>query len=109
MWVKDEVIKDFVMLNNNLFFATIKNGVAASLYKVEQGGIKKVVLPRDFGSIQMISQGNYRKDFWIKVKGWITPERRYWIDTETLEIMEDNLVPLIQYQFHHARISFCTA
>lgn len=81
---KDEVIRTYEVVNDALYYTTVKNGVHASFYKYKKGEEKKIALPYTSGSSNLSLQNN---ELYISIIGWTKPFTLYKYDTveETFE------------------------
>ncbi len=73
----DEVITDFDLTKDGLYFVTSKNGVKASLFKRENTSRNEIKLPQVYGDLDISSKGIDHSELWITASGWTTDSRRY--------------------------------
>ncbi|MHA7060187.1 prolyl oligopeptidase family serine peptidase [Aquimarina sp. M1] len=74
---KDLVITDFSLTSEGLYFVTSKNGVKASLFKLENNSQKEITLPKVYGNISLNSRGLDYPELWINASGWTTDNKRF--------------------------------
>ncbi len=81
---EDEVIRTYEIVNNDLYYTTIKNGVHASFYSLKQGVETKIKLPYTSGNSDLSLLNN---ELYISIKGWTKPYTLYKYNTshETFE------------------------
>ncbi|MEP0262584.1 prolyl oligopeptidase family serine peptidase [Dokdonia sp.] len=87
---KDQVITDFAITSEGLYYITNKNGVQAKLYKHTPQKDEEIVLPKAYGTIEIHSLGNTYHKFWITAKGWTTDTMRYEYSQDTLVLRNIN-------------------
>ncbi len=93
----NEVINDFEITKDAIFYSTLKYGVDANLYKVHKGQEKKINTPKKAGLISLDNKSVYSDELWVSVEGWTSPYLRYSYDLKTNTFKEDNLSPKINY------------
>lgn len=78
---KNEVIKDFDITKDGLFYCTLKNGVEAKLYKHHRTS-ELIKLPKQFGSISLTSYDrNNGNELVLNSSGWLNSSQRYSFNT----------------------------
>ncbi len=82
---KHEVITDFDINKDGLFFVTSKNGVKATLFKQKNATQIEIKLPQVYGDLAIESKGVNHNKLWITASGWTTDNLRF-------EYSEGNLV-----------------
>lgn len=92
---KDEVIDDFKINSDGLYYTTIKNGVEANLYKFQNKESHKIILPRKSGSIEMQNINIKEDQIWITIKGWINGSERYQHENDSF--FKDDIYPEKEY------------
>ena len=85
----DQVITDFDVTSEGLYYVTTKNGIKASLYKLQGGRTDEVILPETYGNINIAAKGKNYPDLWISANGWITDSKLFLYKNG--EITEQNL------------------
>lgn len=93
----DEIVKDFTITTNGLFYTTAKNGVQASLYHIEKEERKKIRLPKVSGSINLSTIGTQSPELWIEIEGWTSHKNRYRYDSQEKRFTEENVTPVVNY------------
>lgn len=94
---KDEVLRQYALTKDGIYYTTMKNGVEAKLYLYKNGKEIPIKLPYASGSINLQTKGQDFSDIWISCSGWANDEQRfkYNIDTNTFAL--ENLAPVIEY------------
>ncbi len=82
---KDEMqIGKFKVVNNNIYYSKVKNGIESFLYKYnESEGIKKIQLPKEAGLIGFDYRSPYQDDLWIEINGWTSSYSEFYLNPET--------------------------
>ncbi|MCP4052323.1 MAG: prolyl oligopeptidase family serine peptidase [Mesoflavibacter sp.] len=93
----DEVIDDFEMTSNAIYFSTLKYGVEANLYKFQNNMESKITLPQKAGKINLSNKSIYENDLWVTIKGWTSSNSNYKFDNITNVFTVDSLYPKSQY------------
>ncbi|MEM6721057.1 MAG: prolyl oligopeptidase family serine peptidase [Bacteroidota bacterium] len=86
-------ISDFTMTKEGLFFVKTKNGVSSTLYKLQNGNIEEIQIPKPAGAIYLLSKGPDYDDLWIEISGWTTNEVRYKYNSADKTFTEESLYP----------------
>jgi len=94
---KDEVIKQYVLTKDGIYYVTAKNGVEAKLYLYQNGKDVPIKLPYVSGRIDLQSKGTAYSDIWITCSGWANDEQRFRYDLSTNTFNPENLTPVIEY------------
>ncbi|KFF06351.1 prolyl oligopeptidase family serine peptidase [Flavobacterium reichenbachii] len=92
-----EVIDDFVVNSNGIFYTTKKNGVEAKLYFKNNKQIKSIDLPVQAGNISLSTNDKYSTALWITTSGWLDPNRRFSYNLSKDKFVEDKINPIISY------------
>ena len=80
----DEVIEDYVVTSDGLYYSTTKNGVEAKFYYLDNTGKERQIeLPKKSGYTTLSYKGVDYPDVGVSVKGWTTSYRRYKYDLKT--------------------------
>jgi len=66
----DNVITDFELTKDGLFFVQVKNGVEAKLYRFIKGQKQEIKTPFNSGKIEIISKGPKYKRLLVSTSGW---------------------------------------
>lgn len=91
-----EIIDDFVVNRDGLFYSTKKNGVEAKLYLVKKGKIKPIDLPVKAGNIYLTSN-KYSSDLRITTSGWLESNRIFNYKSSENKLIEDKTAPVVSY------------
>lgn len=94
---KDEVITQYVLTKDGIYYATTKNGVEAKLYLYKNGNEIPIKLPYVSGNINLQSKGQNSSDIWISCSGWANEEQRFRYDLITNTFKSENLAPITEY------------
>lgn len=94
---KDEVIKQYTLTKDGIYYVTARNGVEAKLYLYQNGKDIPIKLPYVSGSIDLQSKGTNFSDVWINCSGWANDEQRFKYDLSTNTFKQENLAPIIEY------------
>ncbi|MCQ9639772.1 prolyl oligopeptidase family serine peptidase [Chryseobacterium sp. WG14] len=94
---KDEVIKQYTITKDGIYYVTTKNGVEAKLYLYQNGKDIAIKLPYVSGSIDLQSKGKNFSDIWINCSGWANEEERFKYTLSTNTFTQENLVPNIDF------------
>lgn len=94
---KDEVIKQYTITKDGIYYVTAKNGVEAKLYLYQNGKDIPIKLPYVSGSIDLQSKGKNFSDIWISCSGWANEEERFRYTLSTNTFTQENLVPNIDF------------
>ena len=94
---KDEVIDDYVLTPEGLFYTTTKNGIQAKLYFVKNGNKKELNLPKKAGRISLSTKSKYENEIWVTISGWLNSNERYLYNVKTNSFIDDNINPVPQY------------
>jgi prolyl oligopeptidase len=95
--LKNEIINDFTITSDGLFFTTTKNGVEAKLFFVKDKTIKQIKLPIEAGSIGITSRNKYDKEISIYISGWLNNDIKYNYDINTNIFSEQKINPTVTY------------
>ncbi|GAA4273660.1 prolyl oligopeptidase family serine peptidase [Aquimarina gracilis] len=90
---KDRVIQEYLIVNNQLFFTTIKNGVEAKMYsKKDDNSEVEIKLPFPSGKVYL-SKTNNPNLLSVIIQGWTAPKVRYIYNTITGKFELDKNYP----------------
>jgi len=95
--IHDEIIKDFTITSEGLFYTTSKNGVLASLYHYTKTNNEKIPLPQTSGSISLATIGTKFPQLWIETEGWTSHKNRYRFNAHKKAFVKENVTPVINY------------
>ncbi|EDP96615.1 prolyl oligopeptidase family serine peptidase [Kordia algicida OT-1] len=93
----NEILKDFVITSEGLFYTTTKNGVSASLFRLEDATVEKITLPAATGSISLSSIATTSPALWIETESWISHRNRYRYNVEKKTFVKENVTPVVKY------------
>ncbi|WP_373075316.1 prolyl oligopeptidase family serine peptidase, partial [Zeaxanthinibacter enoshimensis] len=76
---KNEVIRDFEVTREGLYYSTTENGVESKVYFIANGQTKakRLELPFTAGSIALSNVRSDLADIWMEITGWTSPSKRY--------------------------------
>ncbi|NML58269.1 prolyl oligopeptidase family serine peptidase [Chryseobacterium cheonjiense] len=94
---KDEVITQYTLTKDGIYYTTTKNGIEAKLYLYKDGKEIPIKLPYVSGNISLQSKGKDFSDIWINCSGWANEEQRFKYDPITDTFKPENLAPLTEY------------
>ncbi len=86
-----EVITDFCLTSDGLFFVKTKNGVIAKLYHYKNKNITHISTPKSSGNIKLSSKGIQHDELWVTLKGWTTQNERYLYNFKKNSFKKENL------------------
>ncbi len=93
----DEVIDDFIINAEGLFYSTITNGVEGKLYHFSENVSHKIPLPKSSGKVSLSSLGENSDALWITLSGWISNDSRYLYLNKNKEFRSEELAPIAAY------------
>lgn len=94
---KDEVIGQYALTKDGIYYVTTRNGVEAKLYLLKDGKETQIKLPFASGNINLQSKGLNFSDIWISCSGWANEEQRFKYDLATSTFKPENLGQIIAY------------
>jgi prolyl oligopeptidase len=94
---KDDILKDFTITTEGLFYTTSKNGVLANLYHLKDKKIDTITLPEASGSINLTTIGTNFSHLWIEIESWVSHKNRYCYEVNTKTFKQENITPVIDY------------
>lgn len=94
---KDEVINDFYVTKDGVYYTRTKNGVEAKLYFLKNGKEINIKTPSVFGNIDLESKGKDYSDLWIYGSGWTSEEQRYRYDLSNNSFILEDLASTVSY------------
>ncbi len=94
-----EIITDFKVTIEGLYYSTMKNGVEAKVYFLENGSTmpKQLSLPFKAGEVRLESKGAKFSDIWINISGWTSPTRRFLFKPLTNDFIDQPLSSKVKY------------
>ena len=93
----DEVIDDYKINDDGLFYTTIKNGVEGNLYHLSDNDSNKIELPKKSGKISLSIQGKKSKELWVNLSGWVTSDERFSYSFIENKFKSEELAPHAEY------------
>ena len=93
----DEVITQFSITTEGLFFVRNKNGVESKLFQLKEGTTAEVALPKKSGSVYISSRGKKFNYLTVYTMGWTSNFRRYKYDVNAKTFEEADLSPIPSY------------
>ena len=96
---KSEIITDFGLTKDGLYYATVKNGVEAKVYFLQNGesNPKELQLPFTAGSANIRARGTDFSEIWINISGWTSPNKRFLYSSETNTFTHKPLSTPVEY------------
>lgn len=94
---KDEVVDEFIINADGLFYSTITNGVEGKLYHFHENTSHKIPLPKSSGKVSLSVLGENYDALWITLSGWINNDSRYLYINGNKEFKSEELAPLAKY------------
>ncbi|QQM25551.1 prolyl oligopeptidase family serine peptidase [Elizabethkingia sp. M8] len=94
---KDEVIGQYAITKDGIYYVTTKNGVEAKLYLLKNGKETQIKLPFASGNINLQSKGLNFSDIWISCSGWANEEQRFKYDLLANTFESENFGQIIAY------------
>lgn len=94
---KDEVIGQYRVTKDGIYYTTTKNGVEAKLYLYKEGKDILIKLPYASGNINLQAKGKDFPDIWITCSGWANQEQRFRYELKTNSFFAENITPVIEY------------
>lgn len=94
---KDEVIGQYRITKDGIYYTTTKNGVEAKLYLYKDGKDISIKLPYPSGNINLQTKGKDFSNIWISCSGWANDEQRFRYDLKANSFIAENIAPLIEY------------
>lgn len=96
---ESEIITDFGLTKDGLYYATVKNGVEAKVYFLQKGksNPKELQLPFTAGRANVSARGIDFSDVWINISGWTSPNKRFLYSSETNTFTHKPLSTPVEY------------
>ncbi|WAC01799.1 hypothetical protein N7U66_18220 [Lacinutrix neustonica] len=92
-----EIINNFEITKDVIYYTTTKHGVEANLYKIDSSGEKMIETPKKAGEISLYTKSINSNDLWVTTRGWVNSNIRYKYHYETNTFIEDNLLPKMNF------------
>lgn len=93
----DEVVYDFQLTSNGLYYTTTKNGIEGKLYNFKDGKDIEIPLPKVSGRINIATKGGMFPDLWVSSMGWLNDFIRYKYDVTENSFSEESLAPITEF------------
>ncbi|GGD28433.1 prolyl oligopeptidase family serine peptidase [Hyunsoonleella pacifica] len=93
----EEVIDDFEITKDAIFYSTLKYGVDANLYRLVDGKEEKLKTPKKAGRISLSNKSPYSSDLWVAIEGWTSPYIEYFYNIKSNTFSKHNLSSNIEY------------
>ncbi|MCY0968897.1 prolyl oligopeptidase family serine peptidase [Chryseobacterium wangxinyae] len=94
---ENEVLQDYTITSDGIYYTTNTNGVEAKLYLYKDGKNILIKLPYVSGNIDLQSKGKNFSDIWVSCSGWANDVQRFRYSLQTNNFSLENLVPAIEY------------
>jgi len=94
---KDEVINDFYVTKDGIYYTRTKSGVEAKLYLLKNNTEINIKTPFVSGNIDLQSKGKDYSDLWIYCSGWTSEEQRYRYDLNNNSFILEDLASTVSY------------
>lgn len=96
---KSEIITDFGLTKDGLYYATVKNGVEVKVYFLAKGNSKaeELQLPFTAGSANISTKGSEFSDVWISISGWTSPNKRFFFNPNTKTFTNEPLSTPVEF------------
>lgn len=92
-----EVITQYTLTKDGIYYTTSKNGVEAKLYLYKNKKEIPIKLPFISGNVNLQSKGQNFSDIWVNCSGWANEEQRFRYDLITNTFKPENLTPAAEY------------
>lgn len=92
-----EVIGQYRITKDGIYYTTTKNGIEARLYVYKDGKIIPIKLPYPSGNISLEAKGQDFSDIWISCSGWANEEQRFKYNLKTDSFTAENIIPIAEY------------
>ncbi|NMH89898.1 prolyl oligopeptidase family serine peptidase [Flavivirga algicola] len=93
----EEVIDDFEITKDAIFYSTLKHGVDANLYKLVDGNEEKLKTPKKAGRITLNNKSPYSSELWVAIEGWTSPYIEYFYDIKSNTFSKYSLSSSVEY------------
>lgn len=89
--IKDEVIRNLQISQNDIYFNTSKFGNQSYVYQLSRGELKKLNLPIEGSKINLDNQSIESPNIWINIEGPLSTKRRFHYDSKSNRFTEEHL------------------
>jgi prolyl oligopeptidase len=96
---ESEMITDFKVTKDGLYYAVMKNGVEANVYFLPNNKKvpKKLQLPFTAGQVELENKNSESSDIWISISGWTSPGKRFLYNPVTNTFTHQQLSSSVEY------------
>ncbi|QDO94326.1 S9 family peptidase [Formosa sediminum] len=96
---KDEIITNFELTKEGMYYATVKNGVEAHVYFLRHNSTssEELKLPFTAGRADLSARGSKFSEIWVNLSGWTSPDKRYLYNPETKTFVFQPLSTPVEY------------
>jgi len=92
-----EIIADFRLTRDGLYYTTAKNGVEGKLFYLPYGSrkAKEIELPFAAGRVSLLTKGFKYDDFWVTINGWTKDYHfyRYLSNSKEFKLKHSSCLP----------------
>lgn len=76
---KSEIITDFKVTKDGLYYSVMKNGVEANVYFLpnNKAAPSKLTLPFTAGQVELEVKNSESSEIWMSISGWTSPNKRF--------------------------------
>ncbi|UKM65265.1 prolyl oligopeptidase family serine peptidase [Flavobacteriaceae bacterium GSB9] len=94
-----EIITGLSVTKDGLYYTTVKNGVEAKVYFLEEGQTKakELDLPFAAGQAYVSNKGSEFSHVWISISGWTSPSKRFLYNPKTNTFTHQQLSSPVEY------------
>lgn len=92
-----EVIDDFEITSNGIFYTALLNGVKAKLYHFQNGKSTEVNLPIDAGYASISNLSPYHSELWLRTMGWLNNYQRFKYQSDNKNFLSEEMSPVAEY------------
>ncbi len=92
-----EVINDFEITSNGIFYTTLLNGVKAKLYHLQNGVSTEVTLPIDAGYASIANLSPNHSELWLRTRGWLNNYQRFKYDSNSKSFVSEEMSLVAEY------------
>jgi len=95
----EEIITDFRLTKDGLYYTTAKNGVEGKLFYLPYGSkkAKEIELPFAAGRVSLLTKGFKYDDLWVTINGWTKDYHFYRYLSDSKEFKLKNLSNIPEY------------
>lgn len=101
-----EVIDDFEITSNGIFYTTLLNGVKAKLHHFKNGESFELDLPIDAGYASISNLSPHKPELWLRTMGWLNNYQRFTYDYDAEEFSSEEISNVAEYpEFENFKVS----